>query len=384
MPNGLIRRIEKIGNPNSKLEEVYFRLFIRFKMTDSKYDRQLRLWGKHGQSYLSEAKILCTGSSVVLVEALKNLILPGIGFIGISNDGMIVSETDLGNNFYLGPKDLGRNRCHSVVEELGKLNPTDCRIEIFSDVSKDIEFDILLTDRSVLCDNICATHIVQIACSGFKGNIEIIGPAHIVIESHENKVPDYRLSNPWPELSVWALEQKEGPFFAQLIANETSEETKLNAYLLTALVPEDEVLTELTNIIDKAPRTEFNIKVVSVIKAVLHFHSLHHVLPLSVTNLPDMKCSTEVYTELVQIYKTKFMKDLAEVKLMVDLDKEFVEWIVRNIRNLSLVEFSNQPRQTETGTCLNAISTIVGSVAAQEIVKLITHQFVPQCEWELD
>lgn len=46
-----------------------------------KYDRQIRLWGKRGQRRLGEGRVAlvkCTGAGI---EALKNLILPGIGFI---------------------------------------------------------------------------------------------------------------------------------------------------------------------------------------------------------------------------------------------------------------------------------------------------------------
>ena len=47
---------------------------------EKKYDRQLRLWAASGQYALEEAHVLLvnTGSGVVGVEALKNLVLPGM------------------------------------------------------------------------------------------------------------------------------------------------------------------------------------------------------------------------------------------------------------------------------------------------------------------
>lgn len=46
---------------------------------ERKYDRQLRLWAASGQAALESANILVlnAGGGTVVVEALKNLILPG-------------------------------------------------------------------------------------------------------------------------------------------------------------------------------------------------------------------------------------------------------------------------------------------------------------------
>lgn len=53
-----------------------------------KYDRQLRLWAASGQQALEEAHILLinSGPGVIGVEALKNLVLPGI-------DGLDINRT---------------------------------------------------------------------------------------------------------------------------------------------------------------------------------------------------------------------------------------------------------------------------------------------------
>jgi molybdopterin/thiamine biosynthesis adenylyltransferase len=52
-------------------------------MVVDKYDRQIRLWGPRGQRSLANARVAlihCTGAGI---EALKNLILPGVGHIDI-------------------------------------------------------------------------------------------------------------------------------------------------------------------------------------------------------------------------------------------------------------------------------------------------------------
>lgn len=50
-------------------------------MKVNKYDRQIRLWGQNGQRRLGEAKVALLGASGAGIEALKNLVLPGVGNI---------------------------------------------------------------------------------------------------------------------------------------------------------------------------------------------------------------------------------------------------------------------------------------------------------------
>jgi amyloid beta precursor protein binding protein 1 len=64
-------------------------------MATDKYDRQLRLWGHHGQKLLRECNICLLGSAAPGVEALKSLILPGAGHVVIWDD-KITTVADLG------------------------------------------------------------------------------------------------------------------------------------------------------------------------------------------------------------------------------------------------------------------------------------------------
>lgn len=45
---------------------------------DKRYDRQLRLWGDHGQFALEYAKVCLLRAEGLGAEILKNLVLPGI------------------------------------------------------------------------------------------------------------------------------------------------------------------------------------------------------------------------------------------------------------------------------------------------------------------
>ena len=90
--------------------------------TQDKYDRQLRMWGADGQRKLNLAKIVCLGLTPAGTEALKNLVLPGIGFIRIVSDAK-VTERELGRNFFLRPESVGKDIASEALSNLLELNP---------------------------------------------------------------------------------------------------------------------------------------------------------------------------------------------------------------------------------------------------------------------
>ena len=106
---------------------------------EKKYDRQLRLWAASGQAALEDAKVLLlnSGSGVVGVETLKNLILPGIGSFTIV-DETNVSEFDLGVNFFLEESSLGRWRAEETRKFLQELNP-----EVKIDTIKGVRYTLM-------------------------------------------------------------------------------------------------------------------------------------------------------------------------------------------------------------------------------------------------
>ena len=91
---------------------------------EKKYDRQLRLWAASGQQALEDAHVVLLnhGAGVVGIETLKNLVLPGVGTFTIIDEN-IVSEEDLGVNFFLTEKSLGKSRAEECCRYLEELNP---------------------------------------------------------------------------------------------------------------------------------------------------------------------------------------------------------------------------------------------------------------------
>lgn len=100
---------------------------------ERKYDRQLRLWAASGQQELERSRVLLVNSDgpvdvdgaptagVIGVETLKNLVLPGIGGFTIV-DPAVVTETDLGVNFFVSEESLGKSRAEETCRYLRELN----------------------------------------------------------------------------------------------------------------------------------------------------------------------------------------------------------------------------------------------------------------------
>ncbi|KAI9683099.1 MAG: hypothetical protein M1829_005890 [Trizodia sp. TS-e1964] len=86
------------------------------------YDRQIRLWGVLAQEKIRTAKILLISIKALANEIAKNLVLAGIGSLTIVDDE-IVSEEDLGAQFFLTASDIGKNRAQAAAPQIQKLNP---------------------------------------------------------------------------------------------------------------------------------------------------------------------------------------------------------------------------------------------------------------------
>ena len=85
--------------------------------SDDKYDRQVRLWGPHGQRALGEGKVIMLGTSSAGSETLKNLVLPGVGNFLIVDDYK-VARSDVGNDFFVTYEDVGKDKAAVVMANI--------------------------------------------------------------------------------------------------------------------------------------------------------------------------------------------------------------------------------------------------------------------------
>lgn len=181
-----------------------------------KYDRQLRLWGDHGQSALEGAKVCLINATATGTEILKNLILPGVGSFTII-DGNRVSGEDAGNNFFLDETSVGKPRAQIATELLQELNPdvsgdfVDENADDLLDNSPEFfnKFTIVvatgLSEKVLLqlANYLWVNDIPLIVCRsyGFIAYIRLVVKELAVVESHPDNIhEDLRLDRPFPAL----------------------------------------------------------------------------------------------------------------------------------------------------------------------------------------
>ncbi|AEC08680.1 unnamed protein product [Arabidopsis thaliana] len=185
----------------------------------TKYDRQLRIWGELGQSALETASICLLNCGPTGSEALKNLVIGGIGSITIV-DGSKVEIGDLGNNFMVDAKSVGQSRAKTVCGFLQELNDSvkanfveeNPDTLISTDPSFFSQFTLviatqLVEDSMVKLDRICREANVMLVLArsyGLTGFVRISVKEHTAIETKpDHSLDDLRLNSPWPELKSY-------------------------------------------------------------------------------------------------------------------------------------------------------------------------------------
>ncbi|XP_018574459.1 NEDD8-activating enzyme E1 regulatory subunit [Anoplophora glabripennis] len=184
-----------------------------------KYDRQLRLWGDHGQKFLENSKICLINATALGTEILKSLVLPGIGSFTIV-DGEKVSEEDIGSNFFLENDSIGLSRAQVATQCLLELNP-DVRGDYIDESPEHVmshtqdffnNFTVViasaLPEKTLipLSRYLWDAQVPLLVCRsiGFLGYIRLQVKEHTVIESHpDSENPDIRLDKPWPALKEY-------------------------------------------------------------------------------------------------------------------------------------------------------------------------------------
>ncbi|KAL4996100.1 hypothetical protein BDV10DRAFT_173154, partial [Aspergillus recurvatus] len=200
---------------------------------ERKYDRQLRLWAASGQQALEESRVLLVNSDeswgnkstgvsgVVGVETLKNLVLPGVGGFTIV-DPAVVTEPDLGVNFFLENESLGKSRAEETCRLLEELNPDvegSFRTKPIAEILQEdpgflaqhklilISGPIKQSSLRTLCDGAktLGIPVLYTRSVGFYSTFSLQLPAVFpIVETHPDpeSTQDLRLLNPWPELAA--------------------------------------------------------------------------------------------------------------------------------------------------------------------------------------
>lgn len=192
-----------------------------------KYDRQLRLWAASGQQALEDAHVLLinSGPGVAGIEALKNLVLPGVGHYTIL-DSALVSDADLGVNFFLDDSCLGGFRAEHTCNLLQELNPdveghfiTEPVQSFLSAEDALRPYTLVMAAAPIAADVLSSiatyTHrnhipLFYLHSLGFYSHFSLsLPPAFPIVDTHPDpaSITDLRLLNPWPALIDFAHEK---------------------------------------------------------------------------------------------------------------------------------------------------------------------------------
>ncbi|EFJ45116.1 hypothetical protein VOLCADRAFT_82490 [Volvox carteri f. nagariensis] len=186
-----------------------------------RYDRQLRIWGTHGQQRLESCSICLLKCGPTGSETLKNLVLGGIASFTIV-DGEKVEARDLGNNFLVSASSQGEPRAKVVTELLQELNESVSgsyveevpEVLITDNPQFFHSFDLVIATQMreqdmVKLDEICRStgraKLLIIRSYGLVGYLRASLPEHHIVESKpDSQLDDLRLHQPWPELLQFA------------------------------------------------------------------------------------------------------------------------------------------------------------------------------------
>ncbi|KAJ3592858.1 hypothetical protein NHX12_005196 [Muraenolepis orangiensis] len=380
---------------------------------EQKYDRQLRLWGDHGQEALENAHVCLVNASASATEILKNLVLPGIGEFTIV-DGHTVSGEDVGNNFFLSHSSIGRNRAQAATELLQELNSDvsgnfveesadqllDNDPEFFHRFSVVIGVQLPESTLLRLASVLWTASVPFLVCQtyGLVGYMRLAVKEHTVIESH----PDNDHSHtPWiiiiaKFLEAWRLEHdgqppksyKEKEAFRQMIRNgilkaengvpedeENFEEAvkNVNTALNPTKVPssvEDMFNSELcTNITSQS--SSFWV----MLRAVKEFvrHEGQGCLPARGT-IPDMIADSQRFISLQNVYREKALQDAAAVARHVDSLLQAAGKTPESVSEKDIIQFCKNSAFLRVVHCRSlADEYSVDSVNKEEITSSMDH-----------
>ena len=119
------------------------------------YDRQIRLWGLEAQTNIRSARVLLINIGSIGTEITKNIVLSGVGHFSILDNNHIVTEEDLGSQFFLSKEDVGKCRIDALKERIIDLNP---RVELGFETDS---FDKLVSQKCEKYDIVIATELTR-------------------------------------------------------------------------------------------------------------------------------------------------------------------------------------------------------------------------------
>ena len=189
------------------------------KVDDNLYSRSILTYGMETMRKLSQLKVFIYGLRGLGIEVAKNIILNGCEEVSIY-DCNIVKINDLGSNFYLSEKDVGKKRRdEACLPKLSELNhyvkTTILDLEQKKDINEYIDqfcekikkFDVVvITELQTMyfiskIDMFCRTQqknikLIYGMCLGLAGYIFVdFGMNHIITDTNGEETGTYLIKS---------------------------------------------------------------------------------------------------------------------------------------------------------------------------------------------
>ncbi|TFK40631.1 hypothetical protein BDQ12DRAFT_601382 [Crucibulum laeve] len=297
----------------------------------SRYDRQMRLWGIEAQQRMRNATILMIRLRGVATEAIKNMVLAGIGKLVIV-DGDEVTEEDLGAGFFFRDEDVGKKRLDAAKVRIESLNPL-VTVETVSDSSilEDGALETLIRTVDLVCvtdwDRVGLIRLNEV-CRRYKkpfyagGTYGLLGYIFCDLLDHEYLAPDR--SAP-----------KDAPKSIKTTA---------------AYSPLDVALRHKWGGLTKRQTKEINPAVLFAILAIWQFQSLHNELPNDSGHTNELESIANLLVSEADVNK----------QVLTHVPRTLIE----SISTTAAHEFS-------------PVCAIVGGMLGQDILKALGGREVP-------
>uniref|UniRef100_A0A6G1SF65 NEDD8-activating enzyme E1 regulatory subunit n=1 Tax=Aceria tosichella TaxID=561515 RepID=A0A6G1SF65_9ACAR len=300
-----------------------------------RYDRQIRVWGEQGQNKFANSRVCLLNCDSLGYEILRGLCLAGIGSFTIM-DSQKLSAEDVGCSF-LPPSSIGKLRgesVHSILLDMndevrGEVIPLETHLPHLDPEVEDLEFwkqfnciivcGTLYLGQIKRLSKLCwslNTPLILCKSIGFYGSMRIQLREHFVLDTH----PEWRPANHDPDKPDTAM-----------ITNTQSIHDEYDGKLYNCREEDSE---------------EELVAIYICLKALDLFFSVYGRLP----GLQDDQVEADV------------------VKL-----KDCVKQMFGNkTSDQTLYELCRYG-----GAELHATSAFMGGCAAQEVIKLVTNQYIP-------
>ena len=354
------------------------------KIDESLYSRQLYAIGRTAMNFLKESNVFIYGMSGLGVEIAKCIILTGVKSVTLC-DNKIVKYEDMSTNYYINETNLGENVLDIITKKLSELNPY-----VTIKKNKNIiisDQDIQDNDVIVICDTNIENLIkynklvrkykkkfISANTFGLMGNVFCdFGQDFTIDDQYGEKLKSGIISS-FCENVVKTYESHNlcvGDYI-KIITKESETKSKI-IHIYDNLTFQIEQTDEM-NFNNTSCLTFVQIKC----PTMMEFNSLEESLENPIfSNVFSNDCDRQ--------------KKLHDIHMMLEsnIDKTLLEKEINNVfSNKKCNIEDNHNDETLITTILNTyngklcpVDSIFGGIAAHEIIKAVTHKYIPIQQW---